>query len=65
MEPNKKVINEKQESVTETPTDQQIENKNIARAPEQEGHMPDVTGLNTDTFFVHDIDDMETDVNKL
>jgi len=60
MDPKKKIVNGVQEPITETPTDQEIENQNIERAIiSSEAHMPDVTGLNINTSFVNSVNDAE------
>jgi hypothetical protein len=60
MDPNKKILNGDREPVTETDEDHEIENENIADAiVTSEPHIPDVTGLNTDTSFVNSVNDAE------
>ncbi len=58
MDPKNKIVNGAEEPLTETLSDQEIENKNIKQAiVSSEPRIPDVTGLNTDTSFVNSRDD--------
>ena len=60
MDPNKKIVNGSQDFVTETDDDQEIENEHITEPiVASEPHIPDVTGLNTDTSFVNSVNDAE------
>ena len=61
MEPKKKVTNSDQDPVDITASELETENKRISqRIIATEPHIPDVTGLNTDTTVVnHAFDDEE------
>ncbi len=61
MEPKKKITNSDQDSVDVTAGELEAENKKISeKIIASESHMPDVTGLNTDTTVVnHGFDEEE------